>query len=242
MPYQVPDSAGDVTVATGTSGTALTVAKPPNLTDGDTLIVVGYSQSTGTSMTPPAGFTEDYQAVAAGTRGLSVNRKVISNAAGEPSTYTVTAGGSARWIAVAFRLPGLNTVDGPLDTAPASDLYSSTAPTTLVDPAISTSAVATVLLAINFTNGTAGGVQTFTAPGFTTIANTNVNALGSTSSLDVKYAELAAAGSTGTVTVTVVGAGAANGGGFLIAYKIPPARLRATVPGNAAATHRSFYW
>lgn len=217
MTYTPPTGAGNVTTGSGTSGTTLTTNKPSNLADGDLLLLTVYKQLGGTTFTTPSGFTLLYTATAASTRGFRVYAKAITNAAGESSTYSVTASdGTSRWIMVANRLPGM--ASSYLDAAPTSDTYV-TNTTAISDPALTTVAESTVVLAFNFTNNSSAIYQTFAASGWANLANTTVTSGASTSVVDIEYKEYTAAGGTGAGAFTMTPS-AASAGGFMISFAL----------------------
>jgi hypothetical protein len=219
MAYTPPSGTGNVTTATGTTGNTLTVNKPANLADGDLLILVPYKQTGPTTFTTPTGFTLIYKAVATSTRGLVAYARPITSAAGESSTYSVTASDStSRWGITAFRLPGM--ASSYLDAAPTSDVYV-TSTTTITDPGVTAVSSSTLALALNFSNNSTAVYQTFTLSGWTNLVNLQITSGSSTSVLDVEYKELSASGATGSPAFTM-SPSAASAGGFLFTLALQP--------------------
>lgn len=136
---------GNVTTASGGTAPAV-VAKPANLVDGDLLLVsLHYQNNDATStraVTPPSGWTYLGPTLAPAPQrpgGLYV--KPITNAAGEPSTYTFAhdaAGGSTqRWAITCSRVTGADLTDptgsvGAFNTTPLSNTASLVLPTVTV--------------------------------------------------------------------------------------------------------------
>lgn len=216
--YVPPTGTGNVVSNSATSGATLSVNKPANLADDDTLILAAYKQAPGTTFTTPSGFTAAYTAAAVGTRGLEVFAKRVTTASGEPSSYSITASdATARWILMAFRLPGLNATW--LDAAPTSDAYSGSSSSSVADPSVTAVAATTLALAVNFTNNSTAIYQSFSLAGWTNLANATVTSGASTSVLDVEYKELTSGGATGVSTFAMTPA-AASSGGFQLTLKL----------------------
>lgn len=228
MAITFPSTTSDIQSATLTTGTAYVVAKPANVANSDLLVAICYHQVVSSTFTAPAGWTEWYHTIFASTRGFYIYTKPIPSAAGESSTtYTFTASSSGRGGCIVFRAVGTDPTT-PLDAAPtADDLKANSA--TITAPAITAVSSSAMLLALSFANGSGGVVYTATAPGFTPLANINVNNAGSTSTVNVAYKQLAASGTTGTV-VTTWSTTPPSSGGFILS--LDPAAVGIT--GNAS--------
>lgn len=108
--------------STLTSGNSHT--KPSGLANGDVVLIRHHwFNSSSSPATAPSGFSSAFPAVeldygGGGYLGLGVFYKVITNAAGEPSSYTVgSAGGSVFWQGGRIdRISGADTTS-PIDDA-----------------------------------------------------------------------------------------------------------------------------
>lgn len=94
---------------------SLTINKPSGVADGDYLVLVFRSQNTAaTAVNLPSGFTvigPAFEASHAGRVNV-IAGKAVTNAAGEPSSYTVTqTGGAGRSAAVLLRVSGVDTAN-----------------------------------------------------------------------------------------------------------------------------------
>lgn len=94
---------------------SLTINKPSGVADGDYLVLVFRSQNTAASaVNLPSGFSvigPAFEASHAGRVNV-IAGKAVTDAAGEPSSYTVTqTGGAGRSAAVMLRLSGVDLAD-----------------------------------------------------------------------------------------------------------------------------------
>lgn len=192
-----------ITIRSETSGSAngnasnqIVVTKPSSVSNGDHLVIFIGSGNDTTTITAPAGWVNEYyHSTATGNdRGLAMAYKPISNAAGEPSTYTFTFSSSdnAVW--------WIGSLSGILPTTPTSactiaDLSNATSPAA---PSLTTTAGSSMVFAVWATNYWTSA----TMPGgkWETRLNNKNNA---TVSLNVaSFISEASGSATGDVTVT----------------------------------------
>ena len=90
----LPASTSATAVGTGIAGATLTIAKPGGLVDGD-LLLLCISAYDFANLTLPSGFTAQVNATnGTNARRLIVATKPVTEAAGEPATYSTNASAS----------------------------------------------------------------------------------------------------------------------------------------------------
>ncbi|MDQ3222387.1 MAG: hypothetical protein M3Q75_02790, partial [Gemmatimonadota bacterium] len=187
-----PDAAQTVTAAVGT--TSLSFTKPTGLADGDVL-VMAVGQNGGSTPTAPSGWTLFWSGVTQANPKGYAYYKVITGAAGEPSTYDWTLSAAITHSAGLIRLVGVDTTT-PLDVE-SSPGTNTVAPYTV--PGITTVTAGAYLLGAitlnssnvaNTTDSPAGWVELWELGGKRSSADEIVQA---------------AAGATGDLTWTTTG-------------------------------------
>lgn len=98
------------TTATGSSNTAI-VNKPADVQNGD--VLVAHITNRGPyNMAPPANWVEEYDNEDEGSETqIALAYKIITNAGGEPASYTFTLVDSAAWCGAIVCLRGVDTAD-----------------------------------------------------------------------------------------------------------------------------------
>ena len=187
---------GNSTTASSAAATTLAAAKPANVTDGDLLVAVAFSQfATGTVTSAPAGWT-----LIAGTAFTAktggVYYKAIPSAAAEaPTSYSWTFSGSGRVALDVFRVTGTNPIT-PIDAVGALAVQG-VGNTTL--PSVTAVAANALLMGVAYWNNSTTAVSVVTpGAGMTDGEQVASPTTGSTSGIDVAYQQLNAAGATGT--------------------------------------------
>lgn len=203
---------GDSTVATAASGTgsALTIAKPANITVGDLLIGVFYSQFSGTVTTPPAGWTliKTFGSRSGGVYYLTVPDS--ATLAALPSTWSCVVSGSGRLAWEVHRVTGADLTN-PIDVVGAEAAQNAVASFTL--PSVTTTRAADLLEAVAYWNNSAATQSTYTPdPAMTDGEQVKSPTTGNTSGIDIATQSLSSAGATGTRTVSMAPTGASNSG------------------------------
>lgn len=195
-----PAAAGDTTTGFANTGTAVTINKPTNLITGDLLVAAVYSRNAGADFTSiPTGWTSVAPAngdnVPVGV--VRIYYKNVTNAAGEPSTYTWSGGGSGRNVGVMTRVTGaINT--SPIGVVGNNDVLIST-PDRIILPSVTTTTDLPLLIMVGAINTTGGVVASVTLPdGGTVVGMANTNTGSSESSLTLAVQAGVATGATGT--------------------------------------------
>jgi len=193
-------AAGDFTTSISTSSASAVLNKPTNIADGDLLVAFIYCQTSGGSITAPAGWSL-LSADFSSPRTCGWYYKPIPSAAGEaPTSYTFTYSTGSRNVNVLFRVTGAdltNTVD-VVSTTMAS--YGGTA--AAAASGITTTRDGSLVLCGTYINDGTAQTGTFTQPsGYTDIWQGQTPS-GNTSAVDVSGLVQAIAGATGTATVT----------------------------------------
>jgi hypothetical protein len=211
-----PTGAGNVTTASGGTVNNLTVNKPTNTADGDTLIIWAAFRNAGAIISPPAGWT------IIGTQNttneaFAAYYKTIPTASAESATsynFTVT-GGSSRAVMICFRVPGLNFAS-MIDAVGSFASY--TGSTSVVLPGI-TAAANTLLFGGVINNTTVTTLSVYSAPsGMTMIGQQGVDNGAASHTAAIFAQVISASGATGSKTATISPA-AANVGGYLFTLK-----------------------
>jgi hypothetical protein len=220
---------GAATVANTNSGTSLTLTKPAGLANGEMLFeaeMFRQSPADGTTNpTTPSGWT--IQTPTLNDNGQNATfRKVITNAAGEPASYTFASGQSAnRACAVMARVTGINT-STPVDAAAATASSGQTA------GSINTVTPGALLVMFAVVHISATGTYDLTVAGMTRIGQVQCGS--ASSSVLAVFAEARpSAGATGTRTSVLTGGTAGSATSFLLALR-PAAAFGA--PANLAYT------
>ena len=220
MAPQILTGTGNVTTNTNAATTAVTLAKPPNTADGDTLLWVVGHRGPGALSGIPAGWTEFASKFTTPYTLSLLYKKIPSAAAETPTSYTLTAPSSSRLASAMMRC---TDADALFDNV-AGALSLTTGTLSLILPGLTTSKANQLLIAIGFGGfaGNSSGSPYFQTPaGMTSVFPTPdlvINS-SSSSSLCVYQQSIAAAGTvTGNVTVGIVAARpATNTQGFLLA-------------------------
>lgn len=210
-----PTAAGDTTSTAANTGTTVTVAKPANTVNGDVLIAALYSRNgTVPFTTPPTGWTVMPPASDITTAGLvRLYFKVITNSAGEPTSYTWSGGGSGRNLGMITRVIG--STASPFDAAGAVSTEIST-PERIILPALSTTGESELLVSVGCSNNT-GAVPPFTMPdGGSVIASVQTNTGASESYMALGVEAGLATGATGTRRML---GGGTSGVGYMAAIR-----------------------
>lgn len=207
MAITIVNNAAVPATASAAGSTGITITKPANLADGDVLYAfisrtdfastAAYSNSQGFSALTPTGGV--IGTATGNDRCLSILRKVITNAAGEPANYTfVTVSGTThQMVGIILPLRGVDTTTPEDISVPAYGLNTNTPNPASLD---ATSATADALVIAVLQEGllTAAAV-TPVAPSTYTLVPSG-NATETTGSLDnqtiLAYKTLGAAGST----------------------------------------------
>jgi len=230
----------DCTTATAASGTAMACNKPTNTADNDYLVAFAYNQSSGGSLTAPAGWTS---AGVTSARSAGTYWKKITSAVGEPSSYTWTASAGARWAVIIFRVTGAD----PTTVLDVVGVEATISGGSVNLPSVSPTHADSVLFGFCYSNNSSTTQSTVGVPGtmtdgkqLPTPATTN------TSTIDVAYQQLSTSGATGTRTFTTSPA-AATMGGWMVALAALPVQtasvalavttnLSVVVPGAKTAS------
>jgi hypothetical protein len=209
---------GNVTTVSSTTGASATANKPANLVDGQAMVAFVYFRNSGGTITPPSGWNL-LATVNTVDETFAAYVKPVPTASAESgaSNYTwSTSAGSGRV------LGGIFLVNGA-DLSSFQNAYGAqavhTGTSSIVLPAVTTTAANKTLFAFAISNNTTTGSPTsFTPPaGMTTVFQVTVdNGTSATSTLWVGQEVVAASGSTGTRTVTMSPT-AGNSGGFMMA-------------------------
>ncbi|MGI8595444.1 MAG: hypothetical protein ACR2ML_13975, partial [Solirubrobacteraceae bacterium] len=179
------------TASLAANGTALSVAKPIGLADGDVVVIHAVNAGgTASPSTVPTGFTFVKSQAVGTSSGLSVYIKVISSAAGEPATYGFAWGFSSRHLLVATAYSGVDntTPQDAVATGQSNSLGTNTAPSI-------TTVTADAWIVCGYAHGSAV-TATWPAP------MTEQADLATTRTLTTADEAIATAGATGTRTVT----------------------------------------
>ncbi len=227
MAISFPNAAGDRGTVSLASGNTLTVPSPANIADGDLLLAVIYGQTFGT-ITTPTGWSLLYKATSGATRNFSVFYRSVTTASSEAASWTWTASVNSRMVGDVIRV--LGAAASPIDSAPTSDFYSSSGPSTLPAPGVTAVNGAASLVVVSFTNDSTATPHTFSLPGASGLYTNSIN---DTSSTNMQVAQLSAAGPTGTQTVTVT-PHTVTGGSF--AFTLAPAAAVTNYSGAAVVS------
>ena len=187
--------------------TGIAITKPTNLAGGDVLIAaVAKNSYASTAAFTCSGWTE----ITSGTRGTTTGndrhvcilRKVITNAAGEPASYTfVTTDGTSRDMAgIILRVTGADTVT-PEDLAVPSITFASNDATPASRDATTVTDGALVLSFCILCMDSGAALKTWGAPsGYATHANISVGNTAGALELQIGFAYKAQtpAGAVGT--------------------------------------------
>jgi hypothetical protein len=227
---------GNVTTASSTSAASLACNKPSNTANKDLLVCFAYFRNSGGTVTAPSGWSQ-LGPLNTTNETFGAYYKPITNAAGEPGTYTwSTSGGSARLMLAIFRVTGAR-LNAPQDAAGALAAYTGTSSVT--DPAVTAVSSNALLLAFFINNtGSSQPVSVFTNPAsMTEVSQVSVgNSATPTaySAIEVCAENLTASGATGTRTATISPA-AANSCGFMVTIG-PLAAGAANLPATSTLT------
>lgn len=197
-PDRTPTWRSDTTAVVATTGD-LSPTKPSGLADGDLLLVFAASKTGApTGVTGGAGTFTEIQAATVSGLDLKVYGKIITNAAGEPATYTVTCPGTGD-----VRVAGTCAVRDVSASYLAASAAQGNASGTNQAPAV-TAEARTLIVGFHF-NGDDGGYSAslvYTDPSAMTTELT-VNTLSGTDMCgNVRSARKQTAGSTGTGAFT----------------------------------------
>jgi Glycerophosphoryl diester phosphodiesterase len=190
---------GNSTTASSAAALSLAVAKPANVSDGDLLIAVAYSQFSTGATTVPNGWTlVPGTAFTAKTGGIYY-RTVPSAAAETATSYTWTFNGSGRITLNVFRVTGAD-LTAPID-APGTMAVQGAGSTTI--PSVTAISSSALLLVVSYWNNSTNAVSVASPPAGMTDGQQVVSpTTGSTSGIDVAYQQLSAVGATGTRLIT----------------------------------------
>jgi hypothetical protein len=218
-------AAGDFTTSISTGSASAVLNKPANVADGDLLVAFIYNQTSGGTVTPPAGWallSADFSS----PRTCGWYYKPIPSAAAETATsYTFTFSVSARNVNVLFRVTGADLTN-PVDVVSSTQATYSSASATAAS--ITTTRDGSLVLCGTFINDSTAQTGTFTQPsGYTDIYQGQTPS-GSTSAIDVSAIVATTAGASGTATVTRSYT-PVNGHAWLVAIAALPVRT-ASVP------------
>lgn len=234
MSVAVPTTASDFTVATSGSASSITGNKPANVADGDLLVAWVTYRNSGTTFTPPSGWS----LATSQTTGQSeaVYYKPIPSAAAETATTYAWSftGGVGRVGVIIFRVTGAN-LSSPID---ATGTWESGPTSSMVLPAVTAVAANAMLLAFGLALTSTTSHPVFTAPsGMTTLTQTQWDNGSASSSVWVGFKTLTATGSTGTETATLSpNASSGNGVMLTIAPASFPAPTAAFTDSTSALT------
>lgn len=215
MAISVPNTASDVTVATSGTGT-VTVARPANTVNGDTLLFFCNFRNASGTITAPSGST----LIGPVATTNQTAQAFIKVAASGETTYAFTSsGGSGRNQVTCCRVLGANTgatiIVGALST-PASE-------SALTIPGITTTVANSGVFAFGVAqNASATGV-TFAAPTGFTLISTNYfnNSTTSSSASMIAFQSKATAGAVGNAVANMTSGStpaASNDQGWMIAF------------------------
>ncbi len=205
--------AGNVTTASNSNATSVTVNKPANLANGQHMFAAILQRNAAGTWTVPSGWTEvgltqqDYL-------DCRVYYKYVASAAAEVATnYTWTTNKTSERIMGIIWLQTNATVS-PID-ALGSGIGTATNRVSLAFPAVAAVSTHATLMTIGYST-LAGGTPApigSTPSGMTEITNIGIaNAVPNAINLKVSYQVLSAAGTTGTRTTTFSPAAAGSGG------------------------------
>jgi hypothetical protein len=206
----------DITSATTGSGTSVTAAKPSGVVDGDLLVALVYSSITGSTWTPPSGWTQ--RAGQNTSRTFHIFTKPIPTASSESATsYTWSWGASVgRGAVIVHRIPGIDLGD----VVDAVGTATTSGTTSIVAPAVTTTTAPTLLIAGWSSNSSSTTVPAITPPaGHTTIATVDVAPAASTE-IVLSTELVAAIGSTGTRTAAVSPSASSGVSGVMLALTL----------------------
>lgn len=185
-----------------TSGTTVAVTKPTGLANNDIVIVAIAGSDSATCSAPDGTWTEHLDTV--GTEGgetLAIYSHVVTNAAGEPASWTFTHSVSGKRCGGALRISGADTTTPVVVTGtPAS---STAQGTSAVANSITPGVIDCLLIQCSAMNGN----QTWTADGAMT-ERVDVQSGGggggaTKASLEMSTETLSGSGATGTRTATL---------------------------------------
>ena len=219
MAATVLTGAGNVTIATSGNASSITVAKPANLADGHAMLAWIYLRNGTGTITPPAsgGWTMLATFNTVDETYAAYWKPVPSAAAETATTYNwANSAGASRAIGIIALVTGadLTTFQHAYSTQ-----ASHTGSTSVVIPAVTTTAGNKTLVAFASNNNTTTGtLSLFTAPAsMTTIAQASAdNGSSATCTIWMGQEVQVSAGSSGTRTPTISPA-AANVAGFMVA-------------------------
>jgi hypothetical protein len=161
----------------------MTVNKPAGVVDGSVLFAAFEYDST-LSLTAPSGYTLVRRF--SGTGSTAVYYKIITNAAGEPASYTFTGNGDD-WLGIIVPVSGANTTT-PVDVSTVNNGYGGT----LTATGVTTSGPNRLLLA--FAGMDWGPGSPYTPPGGMTELDDRGNGLVSFTAAHVTQAGAGASG------------------------------------------------
>ena len=227
MAITVPTTTSDYTTVHNGTATSVTVNKPTNVADGDTLVVWAYFRNNSGTITPPSGWTAVSGSLQTTQATIQAFTKPIPSAAGETATsYTFSySGTTARCNLTCFRATGVDSTT-PID---ASGTWVTTGTTSIVLPAVT--AVSSTAMLIGFALAQMGSttVPTLTPPGgMTLLIEDDFNNGTNDSSTGVFFKSLSSSGSTGTQTITV-SASPSSVAGFMFTLNPAVTIVNATV-------------
>lgn len=188
-------------LSSGATGTSVVMTKPTGLADGDTLVWLYYlKKSTNLTVTYPSGFTEQFNSGAtfsATFDNIYTATKPITNAAGEPASYTFSWGATGLANAgVLVRYSGVDQTT-PQDAAGVTGTSSNS--TTAATPAITTVTDGAMIVSIVTKPGSG---QSGTSSAVTEMFD-NIGEGGTIETVCIGDTEQATAGSSGTKAWTM---------------------------------------
>lgn len=226
--------AGYATSTAVTSGSSITIAKPANLADGDTMVAtVEHQNAPPNAITSaPTGWVQVALAATTQSRVTATYIKYVPTASAETATdYTWGYSQSARIAG------GIFLVGGSTGSCDAAAFSATTA--TLTAPTLTPSVPGGLLVYVGISN-VAGGAQSFTPPaGMTEVLDVSA-APGSSTNLEVAAEPRPTTAATGTRAATISSGPAFSGGGAYVllirpATAVTPSLVRDGLQGMPGA-------
>lgn len=229
-----PLTSGDYSTNSITSGTTMTLAKPTNLADGDTLFIWVMQSANSGTFTPPAGWTTAMSLT--GRKGGLYYLKVPTAASVGASFTLTTDQAGTRMAGICFRQAGIDATT-PIDVIASSETAGVAGVVTIA--AVSPTGGADFALALVYANPGSSTGATFTYPSGWANEGVTATATNGTASsvVNIGYKQLSASGSTGTVFVSGTGtpSGTASPSGLLLTLTPGPNVAPATASGTVTA-------